>query len=189
MFDFVRNFVCPCRGEIDLVDDGDDRQVFVDGEVGVDQRLGLNALSGIDNEDGAFAGFECAADFVVEIDVPGGVDEVEHEGLAVGLGRGAFGGLVDTGFVDRGFEIGLEGVGLCAELVAVHDGDGGGFDGDAAFTLNIHGIEDLLAGFAVGDGVGGLQKAVGQRGLAVVDVGDDAEVTDVFGLLGHVPGW
>jgi hypothetical protein len=32
---------------------------------------------------------------------------------------------------------------------------------------------------AVGDGAGHLQQAVGQGALAVVDVGDDAEVADV----------
>jgi hypothetical protein len=36
-------------------------------------------------------------------------------------------------------------------------------------------------GLARGDGVGRLQEPIGERGLAVVDVGDDREVADVGG--------
>ena len=46
-----------------------------DGGVGVGDGLGLHALRGIDDEDGAFASLEGFLDFVVEIDVAGGVDE------------------------------------------------------------------------------------------------------------------
>jgi hypothetical protein len=63
----------------------------------------------------------------------------------------------------------------------VLDGDGGGLDGDAALALEVHGVEELLLGLAVGDGVGVLEQAVGEGGLAVVDVGDDGEVSDLQG--------
>ena len=48
-----------------------------EGEVDVGERLGLDALGGVDDEDGALAGLEAAADLVAEVDVAGRVDEVE----------------------------------------------------------------------------------------------------------------
>ncbi len=53
-------------------------------------------------------------------------------------------------------------------------------DGDAAFALQVHVIQVLGLHVAVGDGAGHLQQAVGQGALAVVDVGDDAEIADVL---------
>ena len=52
-------------------------------EVDVGERLGLDALGGVDDEDGALAGLQAAADLVAEVDVAGRVDEVEAVGLAV----------------------------------------------------------------------------------------------------------
>ena len=54
-----------------------------DREVHVGQRLGLDALGGVDDEDGALAGLEAAADLVAEVDVARRVDEVEAVRLAV----------------------------------------------------------------------------------------------------------
>jgi hypothetical protein len=51
-------------------------------------------------------------------------------------------------------------------------------DRDAALTLDVHAVEILRAHVAICDHAGDLQHAVGQRGLAMVDVGDDAEVAD-----------
>src|SRR5581483_6218209 len=48
-----------------------------------------------------------------------------------------------------------------------------------------HRVEHLGAHRARVDGMGQLEDAVGQRRLAVVDVGDDREVADVS-LIGHV---
>jgi len=55
-----------------------------------------------------------------------------------------------------------------------------GFDGDAALALQVHRIEDLRLHLAVGQAAATLDQAVGERRLAVVDVGDDREVTDVL---------
>ena len=52
-------------------------------------------------------------------------------------------------------------------------------DGDTPFTLEIHRIEDLIAEIAIGDAATALDQPVGQSGLPVVDVGYDAEVSDV----------
>ena len=65
----------------------------------------------------------------------------------------------------------------------VFHGDRVGFDGDAALAFEVHGVEELLLSLAFLNRPGGLQQTVGERGLAVVDVGDDAEVARV--LDGH----
>jgi hypothetical protein len=70
-------------GEVDLVEDGDDLVVGVDGLVDVGERLGLDALGGVDDEERAFDRAHGAGDLVAEVDVAGGVDEVEDVGLAV----------------------------------------------------------------------------------------------------------
>jgi hypothetical protein len=54
-----------------------------------------------------------------------------------------------------------------------------GFDRDATFAFEVHGIQDLGHHFALGEGTGMFQKAIGEGGLAVVDVGDDGEVSNV----------
>ena len=58
-------------------------------------------------------------------------------------------------------------------------------DRDPALALELHRVEHLGAHRSRVDGVGQLEDAVGQRRLAVVDVGDDREVADVS-LVGHV---
>ena len=58
-----------------------------------------------------------------------------------------------------------------------------GFDRDAALALEVHGVQELLLRLPFLDRPSGLQQTVGKRGLAVVDVGDDAEVARV--LDGH----
>ncbi|MBA7715193.1 hypothetical protein ES703_124234 [subsurface metagenome] len=69
----------------------------------------------------------------------------------------------------------VEGV-ILAIGVAVDHPDGVGLDGDPPLTLQVHVVQHLGLHLLAGQGVGQLQEAVGQGGLAVVDVGDDAEV-------------
>src|SRR4029079_10149918 len=52
-------------------------------------------------------------------------------------------------------------------------------DGDAALALDIHRIEHLLDHLALLQAAGELDQPVGQRGLAMVDIGDDREIADV----------
>jgi predicted Mrr-cat superfamily restriction endonuclease len=54
-------------------------------------------------------------------------------------------------------------------------------DRDAALALEVHRVEVLAAHVARIDGAGDLEDAVGERALAVVDVGDDREVADACG--------
>ena len=70
-------------GQVDLVEDRDDLVLGVQRLVDVGQRLGFDALRGVDHQQRAFAGGEAAADLVGEIDVARGVHQVERVGLAV----------------------------------------------------------------------------------------------------------
>jgi hypothetical protein len=55
-----------------------------------------------------------------------------------------------------------------------------GLDGDAALALDVHGIEHLRLHLAIAQAAAALDDAVGQRALAVVDVGNDGEISDVI---------
>ena len=58
-------------------------EVVVDREVGVGERLRLDALRRVDDEHGALAGGERARDLVGEVDVAGRVDQVQLVLVAV----------------------------------------------------------------------------------------------------------
>merc|ERR1711965_1004631 len=58
-------------------------------------------------------------------------------------------------------------------------------DGDAAFALQIHGIQHLLLELAVGQPAANLNEAVRQGGFAVINVRDDGEIANVRNV-GHV---
>ena len=57
-------------------------------------------------------------------------------------------------------------------------------DGDAPFALDVHVVQHLVLQLARVNDVGFLDEAVGERGLAVVYMGNDAEISDEF-LLVH----
>ena len=133
--------------EVDLVDDRHDLEPELHGQVQVRDGLRLDALRGVDHQEGALAAHQRAAHLVREVDVPGRVDQVELVGPPV-----------------------LRGVGQA---------DGVGLDRDAALALEVHGVEDLVAELPRLHRPAALDEAVGERRLAVVDVGDDAEVPDV----------
>ncbi len=61
----------------------------------------------------------------------------------------------------------------------VRQADGVGLDRDPALALEVHRVEDLVAEVPRRHRPAALDQAVGERRLAVVDVGDDAEVPDV----------
>ncbi len=139
-------------GQVDLVQDRDDFVVGVDRLIDVGQRLRLDPLGGVDDQQRAFDRAHGAGNLVAEIDMAGGVDEVQDIGLAV--------------------------------LRRVFDPDGVGLDGDAALALDIHAVEHLGLHVAFGDCARQLDQPVGKRGFAVVDMGHDGEIADVF-ELGH----
>jgi hypothetical protein len=57
--------------------------VVLEGLVGVGQRLGLDPLGGVDEQHHALAGGQAAAHLVAEVDVAGGVDQVDGVALPV----------------------------------------------------------------------------------------------------------
>src|SRR5690606_1144980 len=52
-------------------------------------------------------------------------------------------------------------------------------DGDAAFALDVHRVEHLLAHLAFAQPAGDLDQPVGERRLAMIDMGDDGKVADM----------
>ena len=70
-------------GQVDLVEDRHDLVVRLDRLIDIGQRLRLDALAGVDDQQAALAGGEAAADLVGEVDVAGRVHQVEFVGLAV----------------------------------------------------------------------------------------------------------
>jgi len=67
-------------------------------------------------------------------------------------------------------------------LTCIRQGDGVALDGYAPLTLEIHGVQDLVPEVPGAYETGVLDKAIGQGRLAVINVGNDAEVT----RLSHV---
>jgi len=149
----LRGVLLGLRGrQVDLVEHRDDLEVVLEGQVEVGEGLRLDALGGVHEQDRALAGGEAAGDLVGEVDVAGGVDEVEDVVLAI-----------------AGVERQAHGLAL---------------DGDAALALDVHPVEVLRAHLPGVHDAGDLQHPVGQGRLAVVDVGDDAEVPDHRGVGG-----
>ena len=77
-----------------------------------------------------------------------------------------------TGGVDE-----VQLVGLAVLLRLVIESDRLRLDGDAAFPLELEGIEHLILHLAGFEAAAYLDEPVGERGLAVIDVGDDREIT------------
>ena len=123
-----------------------------DGRKGIRNGLRFHALAGIAQQQRAFAAGERARDFVMEVDVPRRIDQVD---------------LVEF---------------ILVEPLHAHRA---GLDRDAALALEVHVVEQLFLHFTARDGAGVLDKPVGQRALAVVDVSDDAEVTDMLTVNWH----
>ena len=141
------------RRQVDLVQDRHDLVPRVERVIDVGERLRLDPLARVDDEQRPLAGGERTRHLVGEVDVAGRVHQVEDVGLAV--------------------------------LRPVFEPHGVGLDGDAALALDVHRIEHLLDHVALRHGSGLLDQPVGERRLAVVDMGDDGEVADVFDAGGR----
>ncbi len=74
------------RRQVDLVEDGHDLVVGVDRLVDVGQRLRLDALRHVDDQQRALDGAHRPADLVGEVDMAGRVDQVQRVALAVARG-------------------------------------------------------------------------------------------------------
>ena len=71
------------RRQVDLVEDGDDLEVVLQRQVDISERLGLDALGRVDDQQRALAGGERARHLVAKVDVARRVNQIEHVGLAV----------------------------------------------------------------------------------------------------------
>ena len=56
-------------------------------------------------------------------------------------------------------------------------------DRDAALALDVHRVEHLRLHLAVAQAAAALDQTIGQRRLAVVDVGDDGKIADLIHAL------
>jgi hypothetical protein len=65
-------------------------------------------------------------------------------------------------------------------MSTIGKGDGIAFDGNAAFPLNIHIVQNLILKISFVTDAGKLNQAVGKRGFAVVNMSNDAEVSNIF---------
>lgn len=65
-------------------------------------------------------------------------------------------------------------------FVIVFHLDGVALDSNTTFTFQVHIVERLLCQFAITQGARHLQQTIGQCRLTMVDMRDDAEVSDLF---------
>ena len=55
-----------------------------------------------------------------------------------------------------------------------------GFDGDAPFPFDIHVVQQLVLHIPERYGAGFFKNSVGQGGLSMIDVGNNAEISDMI---------
>ena len=125
---------------------------MVHRRIGIGHRLRLDALKRIDQQHRPFAAGERPRDFVVKIDVPRRIDQVQ---LVLLSARSVY--FIDTGWA----------------LIVMPRARS-----SAMSSSNCSFISRLA------DRAGEFQQPIGQRALAVVDVGDDREIADELGI-GH----
>jgi hypothetical protein len=124
--------------------------------------LGLDTDTGdtVDDDKGTVSDTESSSDLGREIDVTGGIDQVDQELVTID----SLGNLLKILWVG---ELGVQ-------------GDGGGLDGNATILLIGTGVhETSLTSLGGGNNTGTLDKGVGEGGLSVIDVGNDGHVSDV----------
>jgi hypothetical protein len=64
--------------------------------------------------------------------------------------------------------------------MGVPDLDRVAFDRDTLFPFQVHIVQYLVHHVTIGNGIGSLQQAICQRTFAVVNMGDNTEVTDLL---------
>ncbi len=151
---------------------------------GVPRRLGRGQVDLVEHRDDLQVVLEREVEVGqgLGLDALGGVDEQDRP-LAGGEAARDLVGEVDVaGRVDEVDDV-VHPVGG-----PVRQAHGLALDRDAALALDVHAVQVLGAHRPVVDHPRDLQHAIGQCGLAVVDVGDDAEVADDR-LVGRPGGW
>ncbi len=147
MFNFFFDALRLGLWQVHFVQDGHHLKTLLNRGVAVGYRLRLNTLPRIHHQQRAFTGRQRTADLIGEVNVAGGINEVELVGFAI--------------------------LRVVMQRYAVR------FDGDAALTLQIHGIQDLGFHFTVRKTTANLDETVGQGGFTVVDVRDDGKIADM----------
>ena len=153
------------EGTIDLVDDNNRLDTLTKSLT--EHSLGLHAhtFDGIDDNEGTIGDTESSCNLGREIDVTGGIDQVDQEISTVGL------------LANDVLEI------LVALQVSVQ-GDGSRLDGDTTFLLIRTSVGgSRRTGLCRGDNTGLGEEGIGEGGLSVIDVGNDGHVTDVGRLV------
>ena len=69
--------------QIDLVEHRDDLQIIAECQVDVGQGLRFHALAGIHHQQRTFTGLQAAAHLIGEVNVAGGIDQVERVELTI----------------------------------------------------------------------------------------------------------
>lgn len=75
--DFRAHLFNVCCRQVDLVEYRDDRKIGRYGQIHVRQRLSLDALAGIHDQQCAFAGLKAARYLIAEIDMSGRIDKIQ----------------------------------------------------------------------------------------------------------------
>lgn len=153
------------KSTVDLVDDNNGLNTLTKSLTQDSLGLDADTLDGVDDDESTVSDTEGSSDFRGEINVTGGVNEVDQEVLAVGL--------LANNVLD-----------VLGVLKMTVQGDGGGLDGDTTLLLIGTGIGGTgITSLSGGDDTGLGEKGVGKSRLAVIDVGNDGHVTDVAGLV------
>lgn len=153
------------KSTVDLVDDNNGLNTLTESLTQNSLGLNANTLDSVDDDESTVSDTEGSSDFGGEINVTGGIDQVDKEVLAVGL-------LADN-------VLDVFGV-----LKVTVQGDGGGLDGNTTLLLVGTGIGGTsITSLSGGDDTGLGEERVGKSRLAVVDVGNDGHVADIAGLV------
>jgi hypothetical protein len=143
------------QGTVDLVDAKNGLDTL--GQGLTQDSLGLDTDTGdtVDDDQGTVSDTESGSDLGREINVTGGIDQVDQELRTVDL----LGNLLKILGVG---ELGVQ-------------GDGSGLDGNATILLIGTGVHETgLTGLGGGDNTGTLDKGVGEGGLSVIDWREEA---------------
>jgi len=157
------------KSTVDLVDNDDGFDTLTESLTQDSLGLDAHTLNGVDDDESTVSDTEGSSDLRREINVTGGVDEIDQEVLAVGL--------LANDILD-----------ILGVVEVTVQRDSGRLDGNTTLLL----IGTSIGGTSItslrgGDDTGLGEKGVGQGRLAVIDVGNNGHVTDIAGLVHEGP--
>ncbi len=169
------------EGTIDLVDHEHGLDALGDGLA--EDGLGLDAdtINGVNNNEGSISDTEGSSDLRGEINVTGGVNEVDEVGVLGDLD--VLVGLIGGGEIRGGLV--LLSLGHISNISGLHvvlekHGDASGLNGDTTLSLISTGVSVAGSSSSLGRNNSGLlDKGVSKSGLSVVHVSDNGHGADV----------